>query len=310
MSSNDLEFLKHPSLRAITSRLTDLWPEHRKYLIARFRDLDEARQERDEQVAALALDLIEDKLDEFCLDYRWMCEAFIEEEIFFRRAGAYRLKTFADADFKIYSNSSYMSRYVNGILMSQILWSNHAAALDLFRIRYLPLLPEHFKHLEVGPGHGLFLVFAIREPRCASATGWDVSSTSIAATSKALDKLGISRHVVLTQRDILIPSFQSGNFDSAIISEVLEHLEQPDIALRTLNGALRPGGSIFINVPVNSPAPDHIFLWSTPQEVIDLVVSSGFTVCETHLLPMTGYRVEDALKHRLSLSCVIIASKP
>jgi 2-polyprenyl-3-methyl-5-hydroxy-6-metoxy-1,4-benzoquinol methylase len=122
--------------------------------------------------------------------------------------------------------------------------------------------------------------------------------------------LGISRHVVLTQRDILIPSFQSGNFDSAIISEVLEHLEQPDIALRTLNGALRPGGSIFINVPVNSPAPDHIFLWSTPQEVIDLVVSSGFTVCETHLLPMTGYRVEDALKHRLSLSCVIIASKP
>jgi SAM-dependent methyltransferase len=309
MSSNNLQFSNHPSLRTITSRLTDLWPEHRKYLISRFRDANEARQDRDEQVAALALRLVGDDLDKFCLDYRWMCEAFTEEEIFFRRSGSYRLKTFAEVDLKIYSNASYMSRYVNGILMSQILWSNHAAALDLFRTRYLPSLPEHFDHLEVGPGHGLFLVFATAEPRCATATAWDVSPTSIAATAKALDKLRIGRRVTLLQRDILLPATQPHDCDSAIISEVLEHLEQPDVALRTLHDSLRRGGSIFVNIPINSPAPDHIFLWTRPEEVIDLINSTGFSVRETHLLPMTGYRIEDALKRRLSVSCVILASK-
>jgi 2-polyprenyl-3-methyl-5-hydroxy-6-metoxy-1,4-benzoquinol methylase len=309
MSSNNLQFVNHPALRTITSRLRDLWPEHRKYLLSRFRADDEARRDRDEQVAELALTLIGNDLDRFCLDYRWMCEAFTEEEIFFRRFGSYRLKTFAEVDLRIYSNASYMSRYVNGILMSQILWSNHATALDLFRTRYLPSLPAHFDHLEVGPGHGLFLVFATTEPRCATATAWDVSPTSIAATARALDKLGIGRQVILLQQDILHPAPQPGEFDSVIISEVLEHLEQPDVALRTLHESLRQGGSIFINVPINSPAPDHIFLWTTPEEVIDLISGAGFSVRETHLLPMTGYRIEDALKRRLSISCVVVANK-
>jgi len=309
MSTSLPQFSDHPSLRTITSRLTDFWPEHAKYLILRFRDDDEFRRDRDEQVATLALRLIGNDLDTFCMDYRWMCEAFTTEEIFFRRFGSYRLKTFAEANVSIYSNASYMSRYVNGILMSQILWSNHAAALDLFRTRYLPSVPENFDHLEVGPGHGLFLVFATTDPRCATATGWDVSTTSISATAMALDTLSVGRRVNLVQQDVLHPTTQRAEFDSIIISEVLEHLEQPDIALLTLHRYLRPGGSIFINVPINSPAPDHIFLWTTPQEVTDLINSTGFSVRETHLLPMTGYRIEDALKWRLSISCVIVANK-
>jgi 2-polyprenyl-3-methyl-5-hydroxy-6-metoxy-1,4-benzoquinol methylase len=174
----------------------------------------------------------------------------------------------------------------------------------------MPSLPNQFDHLEVGPGHGLFLAFATAHPRCARATGWDVSPTSIAATSAALAKLGITGRVTLVGQDVLEHAPTSDQFDSAIISEVLEHLEQPDIALRTLRDSLRPGGSIFINVPVNSPAPDHIFLWTTPAQVIDLIDKTGFQIREQHLLPMTGYRIDNALKWRLSISCVIIANKP
>jgi len=275
----------------------------------RFSADDAGRRDRDEQVTALALRLIGKELDKFCLDYRWMCEAFNDEELFFRRTGSYRLKTFAEANAQIYSNQSYMSRYVNGILMSQILWANHAAALDLFRTRYLPSLPERFDHLEVGPGHGLFLVFATTQTRCGTVTAWDVSPTSIAATAMALEKLDTRGRVDLVHQDILNPSSQLREFDSAIISEVLEHLERPDVALRTLYSSLRPGGSIFINVPINSPAPDHIFLWTGPDEVIDLINSTGFSVRETHLLPMTGYKLEKALKWRLSISCVILAER-
>ena len=134
-----------------------------------------------------------------------------------------------------------MSRYVNGILMSQILWANHATALDLYRTRYLPSLPDRFDHLEVGPGHGLFLAFTTTEPRCGTITGWDVSRQALRQRRRRCEKLGVGQRVNLVAQDILQKTPQPDEFDSAIISEVLEHLDQPATALRTLHESLRPG---------------------------------------------------------------------
>ena len=99
-------------------------------------------------------------------------------------------------------------------------------------------------------------------------------------------------------------------FDSAIISEVLEHLERPDLALQTLNNALVPGGRLFINVPINSPAPDHIYLWRTKEEFVSFVEAQGFELESSQFLPVTGYSLEKAIKHDLSISCVLIVRKP
>ncbi len=305
-----LDFSCHESLQRITSTLLRVWPEHAKYLTLRFRDSSPDRIARDELLASLILKLIEDDLELFCRDYRWMCEEFTQEELYFRRYGNYRLKTFAEANQNIYSNPAYMPRYVRGILMSQLLWSNHAGAVDLFRTRYLPLLPDRFEHLEIGPGHGLFAYFARSDSRSDLVTCWDVSSSSLAATREALKKLKLVEPVALVQKDVLDASSTQASFDSAIASEVLEHLERPDEALRNIHRALRPGGILFLNVPINSPAPDHIFLWRTPNEVTELVVSTGFSIKEHHLLPMTGYTIDQALKWRLSVSCILVAIKP
>jgi hypothetical protein len=36
--------------------------------------------------------------------------------------------------------------------------------MDIYRDKFLPRNGEGYEHLEVGPGHGLFLVSAARDP--------------------------------------------------------------------------------------------------------------------------------------------------
>src|SRR5262245_22045991 len=132
------DFAPYPSLSTIIAELLTVWPEHKKYLQARFIGDDEAFRARSDEIAGRVLTLVGPRLPEFCADYRWMCKNFIDEELYFRRHKRYRLSTFAEAYEKVYSNIPYMSRYVNGILLSQLFWHNHAAAMDLFRVRFLP----------------------------------------------------------------------------------------------------------------------------------------------------------------------------
>lgn len=299
-----------PALSRLVNEQRSVWPDHAKYLGMRFNDDPPDFLARVEEVANLALMLIGPELNRFCEDYKWMCLNFTDEELYFRRHKTYRLKTFEDANRQIYSNQAYMSRYVNGILLSQIFWHNHTMALDLFRTQFLPTLPIAFEHVEVGPGHGLFLAFAASDPRCKGATGWDVSRTSLEAAGRTLDKFGVTAPVTLTQQDILAHAPQAGHFDSALISEVLEHLETPDLALKTLFESLRSGGRIFVNVPINSPAPDHIYLWTEPEQIVQLVAAVGFQVERVYQLPMTGYSLERARDMSASISCVVFASKP
>lgn len=122
-----------PALSTVVNRLLVCWPEHLGYLTARFVPLDVAFETRMEEVAERILRRIGDDLDGYCDDYRWMCDAFVEEEIFFRRHKRYRCTTFAEALEAVYSRDEVMGRYVRGILVSQLIWAPHARSLDMFR---------------------------------------------------------------------------------------------------------------------------------------------------------------------------------
>jgi ubiquinone/menaquinone biosynthesis C-methylase UbiE len=295
-----------PELEAVTEAQIRAWPEHQHYLATRFGADDSSTLQRVNEIAALALKIMGGELDRFCGDYRWMCDNFNEEQYYFAKSGRYRLATFAEAFERVYNNAEYMSRYVRGILLSQIFWRNHAQATDYFRTKFLPRNIDGYHHLEVGPGHGLFLYMAARDSRAGSVMGWDVSKSSLAATRRCLDILGVGDRVRLVERDVLDrPAADDGPFESILISEVLEHLERPDVALATLKQVLSEKGRILVNVPINSPAPDHIYLWKSFNEVAETVRSVGLRVTEAEYYPVTGYTLDEALKRRLSISCVV-----
>jgi 2-polyprenyl-3-methyl-5-hydroxy-6-metoxy-1,4-benzoquinol methylase len=299
----DIVSPSHPSLVRIVDAVMSVWPEHERFLRKRFGVDDLGWSER---VASLILTLAGGELLRVASDYAWMCERVLEEELHFRRTGSYRLSTFQDARREVYDDHAYMTRYMNGLLLSQVLWSNHTSVMQYYAEDFLAAAPEQYRHLEVGPGHGLLLSFAAKDPRAARVVGWDLSQASLDATGHALTSLG-APGVQLALRDLHAPAGPSERFDTIVISEVCEHLEDPEAALKGLGRVLAPAGRIFVNVPVNSPAPDHLYLLRTPEEAVSLVERSGLQVVDTRFFPATGHTLEKARKASLTISCVVVA---
>lgn len=284
------------------------FPAHAAYLDKRFLDVEGEKLQLADDLAGMVLRIAGDDLPRICDDYRWLSERVLEEELNFRRTGAYRLSKFADALRDVYSNHEYMTRYMNGLLMSQLWWRNHTEVLGAFRDRFLSGNSPEYSHLEVGPGHGLFLHLASAAPGAGKVEGWDISQASLDSTRKALDAMGARSDIVLREVDLF--ASPTGQFDSIAFSEVLEHLEEPRAALEVLHRLLAPGGRLFLNAPVNSPAPDHIYLFRAPEEIEAMARDAGFETVETHAFPLTGATLERARRLSLSISSVVIARKP
>lgn len=303
----ELLLAERPSTLAVVKAALEAWPEHDKFLSRSFRQRSPQMLEATEAAATAVGKLISGEERRFVEDYHWACDRLREEEIFFHREGRYRLSTFAEAVAEVYSNADYMRRYMSGLLLSQILWYNHIATLDMFLSRVLAAATQPFDYLEIGPGHGLMTYFAAAAPLSRNLEAWDVSAVSLKETRAALDQLGVTKPVSLVETDILRAPSSEKRFDLIVISEVLEHLETPGAALRFLRSAIADGGRIFINVPINSPSPDHLYLLSSPQDVVELIEKAGFNVERMELHATQGRPVDRALHNRISVSAGVIA---
>lgn len=298
------------SLDRILTCLLDGWPEHERYLMARFRDPSDVDHEDALLLSELILKIADGDPTDLCKSYRWMCDEFLEAQLNFSRTLEYRRSSFAEVEAEVYANAPYMANYMRGLLLSQLLWTNHARAFSYLRRKYFPRLAAGFRHLEIGPGHGLFLHLAARTGVAASIEGWDVSRASLEQTRLTLGKLGDSSSIQLNLRDAVngVEEGVAGRFNSIVISEVLEHLEKPAELLTSVRRLLAPGGRIFINVPVNSPAPDHIFLLRSPEAARSLVEKANYRVDDFEAVPMTGKTVEEARRSHATISCLMVAT--
>ena len=304
-----------PAVAELSARLIGRWPAHAKYLAKSLEGRAAPVMAVSEQLALAVLALgaaAPGGLDQLIDDYQFLCEKIVlPEEIHFRRHGVYRLSQFADAQRECYANPAFMNRYMNGLLVSGVMWSNHAHAFAAYVNDYLPRLAAGAAHLEIGPGHGLFLLFAARLGRLGHIEAWDISATSIANTRAALNDLGVKRPVTLREIDLFDAAAAPGAaFDSIVMSEILEHLEDPVAALRAAASRLQPGGLLWVDVPANSPAPDHIFLVQGLGHACELVETAGLTILSAEAFPMTGVTLEQAVKRRQAVSCVITARRP
>jgi 2-polyprenyl-3-methyl-5-hydroxy-6-metoxy-1,4-benzoquinol methylase len=299
-----------PSLARICSAVLAVWPEHKKFLDVRFSGLTDDSLSFAEELAGLVVRIAGDDLPKYADSYRWVCANLLEEDLLFRRTGSYRWSSFDDAYREVYSRTDYMSRYLRGLLLSQVLWANQTNAFHFYVQRFLTRLKAGTDYLEVGPGHGLLMYFATRSPHIGSMTGWDVSESSLDMTRATMQAMGASGRFKLELHNILKPPSVIKKYDAVVVSEVLEHLDQPEAALATVFQALKPDGLIFLNVPVNSPAPDHIYNWESPAALEEIVRQAGFELVESDAAPTTGYSLERALRQQVAVNALIIARRP
>jgi ubiquinone/menaquinone biosynthesis C-methylase UbiE len=296
-----------PNTVAVVQAVLTNWPDHVSYLVRSFAPRTPAMLDATEAAARAARLLMAGDDFRFAADYRWTCDRLRDEELYFHRNGRYRLSTFAEANEEVYSNEDYMNHYVNGLLLSQILWYNHIATFEMFLNRVIGTAAMPFDYLEVGPGHGLMTYFTAQSPLAKTVEAWDVSAVSLRETRAALDRLGTVRPISLVEQDILSADPIDRRFDLVVISEVLEHLERPAQALHYLRRVMSDTGRIFINVPINSPSPDHIYLLSTPDEVRELIESAGFRIDQLEMFATQAKRIENAIANRISVSAGVIA---
>lgn len=296
------------NLRFLTEELLKHFPEHAKFINSRFDSESIDNLTFADKLSEQIITIAEKDAGSYMNGYKWTCSTVLEEEIHFRRNNCrYRLSKFQDAYDEVYSRPEVMEPYMKGLLLTQVFWKNHMLVHTYFS-QFLEQFKQKGTYIEIGAGHGLFLANACRFlPDEFDIQAWDISESSLKETRNCLEKLGIHRKIQLIKQDFNKVTQSRDKADLLVFSEILEHLEDPLRVLGALKNLLNNDGVLFLNAPVNSPAPDHITNWDTPDKLISQVRETGFEVLEEYIIPATGLTIDKALKQKGAISVVLFA---
>lgn len=201
---------------------------------------------------------------------------FRYEHMRFFQSGEYSSKSFEEVNQRVYKNDEVMEYYIIGQLLSRFLMTHHYQTFAFF-VKHLPLYKKSVhRYLEIGGGHGLF----ISEALCSfnHTTHFDlldISPRAIEISKQFID----DQNVNYIQADILdyIPP---ARYDFITMGEVLEHVENPAALLLKLKDFLHDDGVIYITVPANAAAIDHIYLFKNAQEIREMFKEAGLTILD------------------------------
>jgi len=123
-------------------------------------------------------------------------------------------------------------------------------------VEELPLDLNGTNIADVGVGPAIALNVLLKDFSPASVNGFDFSNTALDYASNLM------KQAVFECHNIYEPLPRS--YDFVLCSEVLEHLENPELAYKNLQKAVSPGGSLLITVPNGrlDRSAYHINFWS------------------------------------------------
>lgn len=113
------------------------------------------------------------------------------------------------------------------------------------RADYVGILPPdpRARILELGCGDGATGALALREGKCSEYVGIEMFAPMARRAEERLTRVHAGN-----VDEIDLP-YAPGYFDALIMSEVMEHLVDPDATLRRLVALVRPGGLIMASSP-------------------------------------------------------------
>lgn len=233
----------------------------------------------------------------------------LREQAFFRKYGRYRYGSFAETSQAVYFNPDYMAKYMYGLAISAFLWPNHLDILRFFNAT-LPTARTG-RYLEIGPGHGYFLMTAMRRGAFSEFLAVDISETSIAQTRAIIGHFApaLAGRAQLARMDFLDCDLPPGAYDTVVMGEVLEHVERPQAFLDQIRVLAADGAHIYVTTCVNAPAVDHIYLFEDTEQVATLFADAGLRIRDQLLRPYEGKTVEESLSARLPINVAYVLEK-
>jgi len=240
--------------------------------------------------------------------YNTIVRDTLREQVFFQRYGRYRYHTYAEVANSVYLNDEYMHLYMYGLALTTYLWPNHRRIRRFF-VEVLPRTSRG-RYLEVGPGHGVFFLAALRLASFATFEGVDISPTSCAMTESivASGYFGKFANVRISCKDFLSDDVGKASYAAIVMGEVLEHVEQPLRFLEKVQVACEVGGFAFVTTAINAPAVDHIFLYESPSAVTDMVNRAGLRIQAQLVVPYAGLSLEESLRTRMPVNIALALS--
>jgi len=162
------------------------------------------------------------------------------------------------------------------------------ACLDF--VSCLPADPQA-SILEIGCGTGATGAMALHSGRAGEYVGVELLPEAAAEANDVLSQ------VLVGDVEQMAFDWQPAKFDALILSEVLEHLREPDALLRKLHRYVRPGGLVLASSPnishwrviaklLQGDFPQHdrgVFdrthlRWFTPASFVGLFEDAGYQV--------------------------------
>ena len=260
------------------------------------------------------------KYIKFCelssLDIPYLAECYdlivkdtLREQLYFQRHKRYRYSTFAEVVDSVYFDDEYMSKYMHGLAITAWLWPNHR---ELHRY-FASSVPTTAKgtYLEIGPGHGVYMMTAMNLSQYDRFEGIDLSPTSVEMTKALLQAQSArnSSQYEIYCSDFLKDELCHDRYDAIVMGEVLEHVEEPLVFLQKICDLAADDAFIFITTPINAPAIDHIYLFESFDDIEKLVLEAGLSVTESRLIPYPVQSVEESIQQRLPINVALILEK-
>ena len=243
--------------------------------------------------------------DSLAESYMALNSMILQETYFFKRNGRYRHSKLEEVASDVYANDDYMKKYMMGLAISDYLWPQHMELIDYFESS---LTGMGGTYLEIGPGCGQLLSRAIRSGRFTSYSACDLSRTSADLCNRYLRWCGYQDLCRVRIEDFMTWDSDQ-KFDSVVMGEVLEHVEDPRGMLVKIADLLSTGGKAYISTVINAPAIDHIYLFSDIKEVTDLFEDVGFRIDDYCCACIGGEKQEKALKRKDAITIALNLSK-
>lgn len=251
-------------------------------------------------------------MEELGYDMDFITEAYLfinhmvmEETYYFMRNCRYRNSTFDEVKKMVYDNPWYMERYMMGLSISDYIWINHIKILRYFE-KNIGCFSG--RYLEIGPGFGQCLVKALMKGGFSEYHACDISKISVERSNRYLKYRNLAEKCNVEEKDFFLYDSEF-KFHCIVMGEVLEHIEHPKEMLEKVYGLLEDDGKAFVTTVINAPAVDHIFLFQSIEDVLDMVCDSGFNVYDYMYATEGDVPLDKAVKKKLAVNIAMILEK-
>lgn len=230
--------------------------------------------------------------------YLKIIKVYIRTHREFLKTGKYRYSKFSEVCDKVYYNKEFMHQYMLMQNISQYLFITHLEITRYFKNMLITKDFNNGKYLEIGPGYGNYFLLALEYTNMDFYEGIDLSLTSVNGSIEYISS-NLNQKKPFEIKHLDFYKYNNNEKAKLIVStEVLEHVEKPQLFLEKVKDVLSNDGYAFITTAINAPALDHIYLFNNKEEIFEIVNNAGLKIDDYICLTSNKKTLEHAEQNK------------